>query len=119
MRIPVRIRHSVAAVACALTVAFAFPGSAHAAVGTFTYAYVGLDGGRQEAVLTDPPNGRCITLPEVSDPDSSEPAFAPRNFTDAPAVVFTGTDCDGDSFTLRPAGGHASDRLKLRSVLFL
>ncbi|MFJ3586111.1 hypothetical protein ACIPPS_28335 [Streptomyces sp. NPDC090127] len=59
----------------------------------------------------------CVALPEVADPDTSAPAHSPRNGTDAPAVVFTESDCTGDSFTLRP-GGQASERLKVRSVLF-
>ncbi len=88
-----------------------------AADGYFSYVY-DVGGERQEGMVVDPPNGLCITLPEVADP-GSEPAFSPSNFTDAPATVFTGTHCDGDRFTLRAEGGHASDRLKLRSVRFL
>lgn len=55
----------------------------------------------------------------VADPNSSEPAFAPHNDTDAYARLFTNPDCTGDSWTLRPHGNPASDRLKLRSVVFL
>ncbi|MFJ9849017.1 hypothetical protein [Streptomyces sp. NPDC101150] len=49
---------------------------------------------------------------------AAPPAHSPRNYTDATAVVFTGPDCTGNDFSLRPHGGHGSERLKLRSVLF-
>lgn len=65
----------------------------------------------------DPPSRECVTLPEVEDP-STEPAHSPRNRTDATATVFTGPHCTGDWFSLRPHVGHASERLKLRSVVF-
>ncbi|MGW7367143.1 hypothetical protein ACWGI8_27840 [Streptomyces sp. NPDC054841] len=113
-----RLRHSTAAALGALVLVLTLPTPAGAATGSFSYVYSGLDGRPQQAALTDPPSGECITLPEVADPSSSAPASTPRNDTDAVAVVFTEPDCTGHSFPLRPYGGHASDRLKLRSVVF-
>lgn len=112
-----RFRNTVAVVACALAAAFCLPGSAHAAEGTFAYSFVGFEG-PMTSVLTDPPSGPCLILPEVAGPYAMGPAFAPRNDTDARATVYTGDHCDGDSFELRANGGHGSERLKLRSVRF-
>lgn len=110
------LRSSVAAAVGALALVLTLPTSAQAAGGRFTY--IAHEGGTsQERVLVDPPSGVCITLPGAEDPDGL-PADSPRNDTDATATVFTGTDCDGDYFSLRPLGGRASDRLKLRSVVF-
>ncbi len=111
-----RLRNSVAAAVGAFALVLTLPTSAQAAGGRFTY--ISHDGGNsQERVLFDPPSGVCSTLPGAEDPEGP-PADSPRNDTDATATVFTGTDCDGDYFSLRPFGGHASDRLKLRSVVF-
>ncbi|MFE2559029.1 hypothetical protein ACFXGT_23975 [Streptomyces sp. NPDC059352] len=114
-----RLRHSVAAAcgALALTAALATP--AHAATGDFSYRFVGVSGDPQAVTLHDPASGECVTLAEAADPNASEPAFAPHNDTDAFAIVFTEPDCTGDSWTLRPHGRPATDRLKLRSVVFL
>ncbi|WP_034089666.1 hypothetical protein [Streptacidiphilus albus] len=111
-----RLRNSVAAAVGALVLVLALPTSAQAADGRFTY--ISHDGGwSQGRYLSDPPSGVCITLPGAEDP-VGRPADSPRNDTDAWARVFTGTGCDGDYFDLRPSGGRASDRLKLRSVVF-
>jgi hypothetical protein len=114
-----RLRSTAAAALGALALLVALPASAHAASGEFSYSYSGLDGRPQRAQLGDPASGQCITLPEVADPGSSLPASEPLNRTTSRAVVFTGPRCNGDSFTLRAFDGRASDRLKLRSVLFL
>jgi hypothetical protein len=108
-----RVRTTIAAAACAVGAALSFPVSAHAADGPFFYGW----GTGQHGALEDPPSGVCITLPEVAD-ESVPPAHSPSNWTNATATVFTDADCTGDYFTLRPAGGHASERLKLRSVVF-
>ncbi|MFI9036008.1 hypothetical protein [Streptomyces sp. NPDC053726] len=113
-----RLRSTVAAAFGALALIVAVPSSASAATGEFSYTYSGLDGSPQVAFLFDPPSGECITLPEVADPGSSNPAHTPWNHTDATATVFSGVDCEGEYFSLRPFGGHASSRLKLRSVIF-
>ncbi|MFD3660916.1 hypothetical protein ACFWVF_09980 [Streptomyces sp. NPDC058659] len=114
-----RLRHSVAAAcgALALTAALATP--AHAATGDFGYHFVGLNGEPQAVTLHDPASGECVTIPEAADPDASAPAFAPHNDTDEFAIVFTEPGCTGDSWTLRPHGHPATDRLQLRSVVFL
>ncbi|MFF9482245.1 hypothetical protein [Streptomyces sp. NPDC014733] len=113
-----RLRHSVAAALGALALTVALPASAaQAATGSFTYLVDAQDGAVHEGTLADPPSGVCLTLPEVAQ-DWVAPAHTPRNDTDDFVTVFTGAGCDGDSFTLRPDGGHATDRLKLRSVLF-
>ncbi|MFF1511530.1 hypothetical protein [Streptomyces sp. NPDC058326] len=114
-----RLRHSVAAVCGALALTAALAAPAHAATGDFGYRFVGMDGYPQAVTLHDPASGECVAIPEAADPGSSAPAFAPHNDTDAYAVVFTEPDCTGDSWTLRPHGRPATDRLKLRSVLFL
>ncbi|MEU2129405.1 hypothetical protein ACFC5Z_12470 [Streptomyces sp. NPDC056004] len=113
-----RLRSTVAAAFGALALIVAVPASADAATGDFSYTYTGLDGSPQIGFLLDPPSRVCITLPEVADPSSSNPAHTPWNFTDSSATVFSGPGCEGDYFTLRPDGGHASSRLKLRSVVF-
>ncbi|MFB7848142.1 MULTISPECIES: hypothetical protein [unclassified Streptomyces] len=113
-----RLRSTVAAALGALALVVALPASAHAATGDFSYTYTGLDGSPRVGFLIDPPSRVCITLPEVADPGSSYPAHTPQNLTDSSATVFTGPGCQGDYFTLRPDGGHASSRLKLRSVVF-
>ncbi|WP_225803154.1 hypothetical protein [Streptomyces sp. NK15101] len=113
-----RLRRSVAAVCGALALTAALASPAHAATGDFGYSFAGLDGEPQRGTLHDPARGECLTVPEAADPGASEPAFAPHNDTDEYAMVFTGTDCSGDHWTLRPHGRPATDRLKLRSVLF-
>ncbi|PCG84438.1 hypothetical protein CIB93_19590 [Streptomyces sp. WZ.A104] len=112
-----RLRSTLAASLGALALIVTVPNSAWAANGYFGYSYTGADGQRQIGQLIDPPSRECVNLPEVSDPAASEPAHSPRNFTDATAVLFTDADCEGDHFALRP-GGRASERLKLRSVVF-
>ncbi|MEV6248934.1 hypothetical protein AB0M38_22430 [Streptomyces sp. NPDC051742] len=114
-----RLRHSIAAACGALALTATLAAPAHAATGDFGYRFVGLDGAPQTVTLHDPASGECVTIPEAADPASSEPAFAPHNDTDEYAIVFTEPDCTGDSWTLRPHGRPATDRLKLRSVTFV
>lgn len=111
------LRQTVAAAAASFALLLSLPGHAAAAVGEFRYTYYDDFGNRAAGVLVEPDSRTCVTLPEVADPDTTEPAFAPQNFTGSTATMFTGPDCDGDYYSLRP-GGRASDRLKLRSVLF-
>jgi hypothetical protein len=118
-RTPVRLRHSLAAVCGALALTATLASPAHAATGDFSYRFVGISGSQQWVTLHDPASDECITIAEAADPNASEPAFAPHNDTDEYATVFTEPDCSGDSWTLRPHGRPASDRLKLRSVVFL
>ncbi|WP_405999168.1 hypothetical protein [Streptomyces sp. NBC_00829] len=112
-----RLRTVSAAALCALTMLLAAPGSAAAADGEFVYAYEDIGGNPHLGYLFDPPSGECITLPEVAS-EYVTPAHSPTNLTDATATVFTGVDCEGDHYVLRPFGGHAGTRLKLRSVVF-
>jgi hypothetical protein len=114
-----RLRHSVATACGALALTAVLAAPAHAATGDFSYRFAGPDGAPRTAALHDPADGECVTLAEVADPGSSAPAFAPHNGTDAFAIVFTGPDCTGDSWTLRPDGRPATDRLQLRSVVFV
>ncbi|MEV5973719.1 hypothetical protein [Streptomyces sp. NPDC051921] len=114
-----RLRHTLAAACGALALTAALASPAHAATGDFAYRVTGLNGGPVHVTLHDPASGECVTLAEVADPSASEPAFAPHNDTDEYALVFTEPDCTGDQWTLRPHGRPASDRLKLRSVVFL
>ncbi|MET8503509.1 hypothetical protein ABZV60_02500 [Streptomyces sp. NPDC004787] len=114
-----RLRHTLAAAcgALALTAALATP--AQAATGDFSYRVTGPNGSPVAVTLHDPATEVCVTLAEAADPDATEPAFAPHNDTDEYAMVFTEPDCTGDSWTLRPHGRPATDRLTLRSVVFL
>jgi hypothetical protein len=112
-----RLRTTVAVIASALAVAFCLPVSARAAGGTFSYTFIARDS-LLTSVLTDPPSGRCLVLPEVVGRRTHGPAFAPRNDTDATATGFAEPDCGGSRFTLPPHGGHSSARLTLRSVAF-
>ncbi|WP_329391782.1 hypothetical protein [Streptomyces sp. NBC_01716] len=112
-----RLRTSVAAAVGALALVIALPASAGAAQGDFTYQHGTEAGISETSALTDPQSGECITLPEVEN-ETSEPAHSPRNNTDATATVFEGAECEGPQFTLRPGGGHASERLMVRSVVF-
>ena len=112
-----RLRSTVAAALAAAALVLTLPTSAQAAEGRFTYVFHDWAHGDRVGVLDDPPSGRCITLPEVAYEDTL-PADSPRNDTNATATVFTGVDCRGDYFSLRPFGGRASERLKLRSVVF-
>ncbi|CAM5359004.1 putative protein OS=Streptomyces alboniger OX=132473 GN=CP975_11530 PE=4 SV=1 [Streptomyces alboniger] len=112
-----RFRSSVGAALGALALVLTLPTSASAADGEFAYTYAGSDGRPQTSKLTDPESRVCHTLPEVADENASPPAHSPRNRTGSTVTVFTGADCEGDYYTLRP-GGQASERLKMRSALF-
>ncbi|MEU0282896.1 hypothetical protein [Streptomyces sp. NPDC006195] len=113
-----RLRTTLAAAAAAgaLALLVSVPGSASAADGEFTYVYTDIAGKPRVGGVVDPGNWVCVTLPEAAG-EYVPPAHTPRNHTTATAVVFTGPDCDGDAYTLRP-GGSASERLTLRSVVF-
>ncbi len=112
-----RLRSAFTAVFGAALLLAAVPGSASAASGQFRYSYETVDGFEASGFLNNPPSDRCINLHGVGE-DNPQPGHTPQNRTDAWATVFTGTDCEGDSFRLRPRTGGASERLKLRSVIF-
>lgn len=114
-----RLRHAALAAFGAFTLLLTVPASASAATGEFQYTVSGLDGSPLTVVLEDPVSGECITLPEVADPSASSPAHSPRNRTDEVAIVFTEPDCTGREFRLRPRTGYGTERLELRSVLFV
>ncbi|NDZ80781.1 hypothetical protein G3I19_20060 [Streptomyces sp. SID10853] len=111
-------RRVVTAALGAAALTLTFSGSAQAAEGEFVYVFHDSSGAPELGRLVNPPSRECITLPEVAEEWITPAADSPRNFTDATAVVFSGADCRGDHFALRPHGGHASERLKLRSVSF-
>ncbi|MFI6703257.1 hypothetical protein ACIBJC_30660 [Streptomyces sp. NPDC050509] len=111
-----RLRTTLAAAVGALTLLVALPGPASAAEGTFRYVYTDIAGHPRPGELVNPESWTCITIPEAAG-EYVPPAHSPRNGTTSPARVFTGPDCDGEHYTLRP-GGSASERLKLRSVIF-
>ncbi|WP_405427934.1 hypothetical protein [Streptomyces erythrochromogenes] len=113
-----RLRHAAVAAFGAFTLLLSIPSSASAAVGEFQYRYTGSDGRTHLGILLDPESGECHILPEVDNPETTQPAHSPRNLTTSTATVFTDTDCSGDWFTLRPLTGRGSERLKLRSVVF-
>ncbi|GAA4100308.1 hypothetical protein [Streptomyces hundungensis] len=113
-----RFRRASIAALGAFTLLLAIPQSASAAVGEFSYSYVGLDGRTHVRILLDPESRDCITLPEVADEAATAPAHSPRNRTTSSATIFTEPDCTGDFFTLRPLVGRGGETLKLRSVVF-
>ncbi|MEU7296755.1 hypothetical protein AB0A76_26755 [Streptomyces exfoliatus] len=95
----------------------AVPASASAASGQLRYDYVTVGGYVATGFLNDPPGAECLNLPGVGQ-ENPEPGDSPKNRIDAWATVFTEPNCQGDSFTLRPHTGGASERLKVRSVVF-
>ncbi|WP_020668110.1 hypothetical protein [Amycolatopsis nigrescens] len=112
-----RLRTAFLALTSAFALFLTIPGTASAAEGEFSYRYVDKDGDIRVGSLVDPPSKKCIEIPEIADWDVS--AFRPRNNTDKRAVVFKDGDCESDAyFSLRPHGGHGSERLLLRSVVF-
>ncbi|MEV7866071.1 hypothetical protein AB0P17_08195 [Streptomyces sp. NPDC088124] len=111
-----RLRTTLAAAVGALTLLVALPGQASAAEGTFSYVYTDIAGEPRPGELVDPESRVCITIPQAAG-EYVPPAHSPRNRTNSTATVFTGPECDGDHYSLRP-GGSASERLKLRSVVF-
>ncbi|MEV5277760.1 hypothetical protein [Streptomyces sp. NPDC051994] len=113
-----RFRAPVAAALGALALVITLPTSANAVGGEFVYSYSGPHGHVREARLKHPHGRECINLREVTGRHASSPARSPRNRTDAKATVFTDMHCKGAHFSLRPHGGHASDKLKFRSVIF-
>ncbi|MYZ35547.1 MULTISPECIES: hypothetical protein [unclassified Streptomyces] len=116
MRSSTRLRTTLVASVGVLALLAAVPGSASAAQGEFRYVFTGMNGGPTTGMLVNPGSRECVTLPEVAG-EYVPPAHSPSNRTSSTATVFTGPDCDGDYYTLRP-GGSASSRLLLRSVVF-
>ncbi|SCE43556.1 hypothetical protein GA0115253_105302 [Streptomyces sp. Termitarium-T10T-6] len=112
-----RLRSALAAAFGAGVLLITTPASASAATGQFRYDYVTVEGYEASGFLNSPPSGQCVNLPGVGE-DNPQPGHSPKNRTDAWATVFSGTDCEGDSFPLRPHTGGASERLKVRSVIF-
>ncbi|MFJ3584658.1 hypothetical protein ACIPPS_20865 [Streptomyces sp. NPDC090127] len=112
-----RLRSAFTAVLGAALLLAAVPASASAASGQFRYDYVTVEGYEATGFLNDPASGECLNLPGVGQ-ENPEPGHSPKNRTDAYATVFTEPGCQGDSFTLRPHTGGASERLKVRSVVF-
>ncbi|MFF4168095.1 hypothetical protein [Streptomyces sp. NPDC001741] len=95
----------------------AVPGSAFAASGQFRYSYTTADGYEAVGFLNNPTSGRCINLATpAAEPGSV--SRAPKNHTDATAIVFLATNCEGDTYYVLPPGRGASDRLLVRSVVF-
>ncbi|MEW2371425.1 hypothetical protein AB0940_18985 [Streptomyces sp. NPDC006656] len=111
-----RPRAMASAAACALTLLLAAPAPASAAQGDFTYAYNDANG-MQYGSLMNPKSKTCITIPQVADPNSTEPAFSPNNETDKSASVYLNPDCTGSRFSLK-AKSRLASRVKFRSVKF-
>ncbi|MFF3828906.1 hypothetical protein ACFYXN_34125 [Streptomyces griseus] len=112
-----RLRSAFAAALGAALLLVALPASASAAEGQFRYDYVTVEGYAATGFLNSPPSGECVNLPGVG-PENPESGHSPKNRTDAWAEVFADADCEGASFPLRPHTGGASERLKVRSVVF-
>ncbi|MFE0423949.1 hypothetical protein [Streptomyces sp. NPDC058953] len=115
-----RLRSAVTAGTAALGAVLllvAVPASASAATGQFRYDYTTVDGYQASGFLNNPPSGECLDLPGVG-PENPEPGHSPKNRTDSWATVYSGSGCTGAVFRLRPETGGASERLKVRSVVF-
>lgn len=112
-----RLRSAFTAVLGAALLLAAVPGSASAASGQFRYSYVTAEGYEASGFLTDPASHRCLNLPGVGE-ENPRPGHSPKNRTDAWATVYSDADCEGASFRLKPHTGGASERLKVRSVIF-
>ncbi|MFJ9917804.1 hypothetical protein ACIRSF_00775 [Streptomyces rubiginosohelvolus] len=112
-----RLRSALAAALGAGVLLITTPAPASAVAGQLRYDYMTAEGFEASGFLSSPPSGQCLNLPGAGE-DNPQPARSPKNRTDAWATVFTGTDCEGDSFPLRPHTGGASKRLKVRSVVF-
>ncbi|APU42164.1 MULTISPECIES: hypothetical protein [unclassified Streptomyces] len=112
-----RLRSAFTAVLGAALLLVTVPASASAASGRFSYTYLTVEGYEASGFLTDPWDGECFNLPGVGQ-ENPEPGHSPRNRTDAWATVFGDTNCEGPAFRLRPHTGWASERLKVRSVVF-
>ncbi|MFF7154972.1 hypothetical protein [Streptomyces sp. NPDC008139] len=90
-------------------------GSAAAATGRFSYTFMTRQG-PLTSVLTDPPSGQCLVLPEVIGPRAYGAAYAPWNETGETVRVYTGADCTGGYATLRPHSRRAPEQVTLRAV---
>ncbi|WP_328608365.1 hypothetical protein OG943_04365 [Amycolatopsis sp. NBC_00345] len=112
-----RVRTALLVVASVCSFGVAVPAVASAAEGDFTYRYYDEDGMIQSGALADPPSGVCLDIPEVID-FYDQHAFRPHNKTDSSATVFKNGNCEGDAYYTLKAGGRASDRLLIRSVVF-
>jgi hypothetical protein len=112
------LRTAAAATACLVAATLSLPATtAQAANGSFSYTFL-TRLGPLTSVLTDPPSGQCLVLPEVIGPRARGAAYSPHNDTGAHARVFTGPGCTGGYATLRPHSRRAPDEVTLRSVLF-
>ncbi|MFB4281321.1 MULTISPECIES: hypothetical protein [unclassified Nonomuraea] len=109
------LARTITVAASCLALALSPCAPAQAATGTFSYRFPTEYGGLGTGELTHPRSGVCINLPEVRDTEDS--AHTPSNATDSTVTVFTGIDCTGDYYSLRP-GGRASSRLLLKSAVF-
>jgi hypothetical protein len=112
-------RTSAAATVClAAAVSLCLPApTATAASGTFSYTFLTRQG-PLTSVLTDPPSGQCLVLPEVIGPRGRPAAYSPHNDTGERATVFVGPDCGGGYARLPPHSRRAPDEVVLRSVWF-
>lgn len=114
-----RLRRCAAVALGALALVLTAPTSAGAADGQFRYTYLTDEGFEAVGFLNNPPSGECVNLYGVGSNDQL-PGHSPKNRTDATAVVFLNADCEGDDvFSLRPHTGGGSERLKVRSVIFV
>ncbi|NML51732.1 hypothetical protein HHL19_22515 [Streptomyces sp. R302] len=112
-----RLRSALASAAGAALLLITVPGSASAAEGQFRYTYRTADGYEAVGFLNNPESGTCIDIQGPgSEPGSA--AYAPKNRTDATAVVFLKANCEGEAFYILRPGGGASERLLVRSVAF-
>ncbi|MEV4922754.1 hypothetical protein [Streptomyces roseoverticillatus] len=112
-----RPRAIASAAACALTLLLAVPAPASAAQGDFKYVYNDANG-TQYGSLENPKSKTCITISQVADPDTTEPAFSPDNETDKSASVYLKPNCTGTPRFSLKAKSQLTSRVKFRSVKF-
>ncbi|GAA0536405.1 hypothetical protein GCM10011581_23820 [Saccharopolyspora subtropica] len=108
-----RMRALIPAALGALGMLLSLPGSAGAAIGSFTYS-LNQDGVFTRQVLHNPVDDVCQHLVAPWEPA----AYQVNNWTDATAVVFRDADCSWDSYYVLEPGEKAPAGVLVRSVLF-
>ncbi|WP_328958047.1 hypothetical protein [Kitasatospora purpeofusca] len=109
-----RLRNTLVAATSAIALVLAVPVSANAADGVFRYTYRDGDS-EHRGELVDPRGEECV---DVQGATAADPAYAPANRTNAPAVAFLDFGCVGDGYRVLDPGDSAGRRLPFRSVLF-
>ncbi|MEC4575072.1 hypothetical protein [Streptomyces virginiae] len=113
-----RVRNAAAAAFSALALVVAFPTSATAVPGEFTYQYTAPDGTTAAGAFVEPEGGQCLNIPEAKDAESTQPAHSPYNKTPDGVFLYAEVDCadEGDPVKLT-AGQKLGEDTKFRAVI--